>query len=202
MKKLTWALMALFLFVLLAGVPALAQDGAPEATIEATAGLPPDGGADEGPLPEVDPVDTATEEVEQAADNLYMLINLASGLLIAAIQSPFTLLVVSIIKRFLPNLKAGKITLAIGGVLAILGWVSGALGFQVQFNDVIKLLTDMIPLVLSFIGTLTGAPILFNIAAKNGAPIVGYSRTPENNPALVGVAQVQAISVDDPSYRR
>jgi hypothetical protein len=120
-----------------------------------------------------------------------MPVNEAGEVLLAAIMailagglsSPVTTPVVNVIKLILRRIGKEK---AVGGnviaaivamVVTVIIWVSRWAGVELDVNNLLDLLTTIIPPVLTFVGLIAGQKRLYNWAVQKEIPAYGYQRS-------------------------
>jgi uncharacterized membrane protein YgdD (TMEM256/DUF423 family) len=177
-------LLVLFAFVL----PAFAQEVTPEPGFGA---LPDDVAApvqeDVGPITELPTFEMNeslpepdTLPIADPAVAFDMLIKLISSITVGFASAPFTVVLVSLLKRWpaLEHISAPAITFAVGVVLWVGSAIAGALGYSIQFDTLLDAATTILPALAGLFAVLIGAPALHQLSAKADVKLLGYSRTP------------------------
>lgn len=92
--------------------------------------------------------------------------------------SPVTTFFVGLLKKIpqLGGISAPNLTLAVAGVLWLILSAARYFGYEIQFDNVLALLTTVLPPLAGFLGSLVGAPLVYEIAHANNVPILGYAR--------------------------
>lgn len=129
------------------------------------------------PLPGADPgtVVSIPDAVEAVAR--YIL-----GVAIAAFgASPVTAFLVGLAKKIsiFNSIPAEMLSAGIALILWLLQGLATALGYNVQFESLLALISGAGPLVVGFLITLLGAPMFHAAAVRNNVVIMGYVRTPD-----------------------
>ncbi len=189
------ALLALFLFVF--ALPVLSQEATPEPGFGA---LPDDVTTpvqeDAGPITELPTFEMNeslpepdTLPVADPAVAFDMLIKLISSITVGFASAPFTVVLVSLLKRWpaLEHISAPAITFAVGVVLWVGSAIAGALGYSIQFDSLLDAATTILPALAGLFAVLIGSPALHQLSAKAKIPVLGYSRTkPKAEPLVAG----------------
>ena len=159
LKLIKWAvIIGVTILLALLATSAFAQDSAEPTT-------PPE------ILPDVD-YDLTFENLQA-----YLL-----AMIVAFSSSPISTLVVSTLKR-LPALKAvdGKTLQTIVGVVLFLALFAAKwFGIEAQFRQLLDIIYQGIPILLTLITFLTGSGVAYSLARRYKVAWLGYSRSPES----------------------
>ena len=118
------------------------------------------------------------ETVITLPDAVQLMANALTAILVAGFGSaPITLLLVSIFKRFLPQVEGGIIQFVTAIVLTLLFWLAQYFGYEQQFRSVVEALLVIAPAVIALLTTLLGSSQLYKSAKKADLPVVGYARS-------------------------
>lgn len=151
MKRFAVSLLLIVLFALLI-VPALAQGDVPT---EPTAPFVP-------PSPDV---------------VVNGVLTALAAIFAAAMSSPLTVTVVSLVKRlpFLSAVPAQQLNLAVAALLSLIYWGAGVLGFSIQLETVAQVILALVPIFAGTLVNYSSNQGVYN--SVKGMPIIGYSRS-------------------------
>lgn len=95
----------------------------------------------------------------------------------AAMSSPLTVTVVSLVKRlpFLSAVPAQQLNLAVAALLSLIYWGAGVLGFSIQLETVAQVILALVPIFAGTLVNYSSNQGVYN--SVKGMPIVGYSRS-------------------------
>lgn len=105
------------------------------------------------------------------------------AILAGGLSSPVTTPIVNVVKLILRRIGKEK---AIGGniiaaivaaIVTVIIWVSRWAGVELEVNNLLDLLTTVIPPVLTFVGLVAGQKKLFSWSVEKELPVYGYQRS-------------------------
>lgn len=125
------------------------------------------------PVEPESPVDVVP--VDQAA---HELVTTVMAILGSVFSAPFTLLLVSWLKRVpqLNSISARTLQLAVAVILVVATWIARFAGVSVQLSSFLNAIQVAGPPVLQFILTLLGSHAAYNYAVSQDVVMVGYKR--------------------------
>ena len=155
-------------FLLLLGIrPGFAQ----EATLEAPSGNPP--------IVAVDPTVPAPEESVAAILSAVANVVLNSPYVVASMALVVTIVSVLKLLPFTQSISAPVMTFGVAALFWLAGVLLAQAGHEDQFFYYVGVFKDPVVAFGGLIVTLLGSPWLHEQAAKLGAPLIGYKRTPQ-----------------------
>lgn len=131
------------------------------------------------PEPAAEPVGENLSDVvvpvERTAEGL---LNVIWGALGAFITAPFTLFVVSLLKRWriLDEVSSKTLAFVVAGILVIATWIARYFGFEVQLDSFYKTATIVGPVIMQFVLTLLRSSEQYSQALMDNTAIVSYQR--------------------------
>jgi len=130
-------------------------------------------------------------EVPSLAEAANILLLAIAGILQGGLAAPVTTPIVNLLKLLtkwfgLENVAVFEILIFKGnwlnlyvavGVTALV-WASQIFGVESQVDTVLGSLAEIIPLILTLLGSFLGAKGLFAVGQRQSIPLLGYTRTP------------------------
>lgn len=118
---------------------------------------------------------TPVTPLEQAGDSALIFLTGIAGALLTA---PVTAFIVGLLKRVKPlaRLRSEWLALGVALLLTVTYWGAQWAGVERQLSSLIHTVEVVGPALLTLIGTLGGAGVVYNAAAAHKIPILGYQR--------------------------
>lgn len=156
------------------------------------------------PLPEPTPADPTDEDPAPAPSPLpdvdpdaagSLLITTILAIVGAVASSPVTTTIVSLLKQIpaLNRISSKTLAFTVACVLWVVIALSDALGFRIQLDSLATFIQTGLPTLVGFVVTLFGGSWVYNAAATQNVPLLGYQR-PMYTEARANVASTVSVS--------
>lgn len=197
----------LLILIAFTAIPVVAQDVTPQPTIpfEVEPTSEPEvvnvTTETDGGINVTAPGETGNYPIIDPAAIVATIVNAVSGLVMAAFgAAPVTVVIVALLKRIpaLDEITAPTMTFATAAILYIGAIVASVTGFTPQFESFLDMIATVAPVLVSFIGTLIGAPAIHRLARANNVAFIGASRTPPQTFVVTDGKSIRAVGVDLP----